>query len=135
MSSAAPYLIQKPGYTPLKDYTELVMQGRNEEAAIINQSLEPARAIFNKWLRDPWPARRVMPIAYLKTWAELLGMVGGAVRPPLLQITDGEREELRQDLIDIGLLQARGRPQGSPPNTRSTPALTMTTTRSCERSF
>ena len=103
-SSAAPYLIQKPGYTPLKDYTALVMQGRIEEAAAINQSLEPARAIFNKWLRDPWPARRVMPIAYLKTWSELLGMVGGPVRPPLLQTTPTEREELRQDLINIGLL-------------------------------
>jgi len=98
MSSAAPYLLQKPGYTPLKDYAALVMQGRNEEAATINQSLEPARAIFNKWLRDPWPARRLMPIAYLKTWSELLGMVGGAVRSPLLQTTPAEREELRQDL-------------------------------------
>ena len=92
-SSAAPYLMQKPGYTPLKDYTGLVMQGRIEEAAKVSQSLEPARAIFNKWLRDPWPSRRVMPIAYLKTWAELLGMAGGPVRPPLLQITPAEREE------------------------------------------
>jgi 4-hydroxy-tetrahydrodipicolinate synthase len=104
MSSAAPYLLQKPGYTPLKDYTALVMQGRNEEAATVNQSLEPARNIFNKWLRDPWPTRRLMPIAYLKTWSELLGMVGGPVRSPLLQTTPAEREELRQDLVNVGLL-------------------------------
>ncbi len=104
MSSAAPYLLQKPGYTPLKDYTALAMNGQIEEAATINQSLEPARAIFNKWLRDPWPTRRLMPIAYLKTWSELLGMVGGPVRSPLLQTTPAEREELRQDLVNIGLL-------------------------------
>jgi 4-hydroxy-tetrahydrodipicolinate synthase len=103
-SSAAPYLLQKPGYTPLKDYTALAMQGRNEEAAAIAQSLEPARNIFNKWLREPWPTRRVMPIAYLKTWSELLGMVGGPVRVPLLQTTPAEREEMRQDLISVGLL-------------------------------
>lgn len=104
MSSAAPYLLQKPGYTPLKDYTALAINGRTEEAAAIAQSLEPARAVFNKWLREPWPARRVMPIAYLKTWSELLGMTGGAVRPPLLQTTPAEREELRQDLVSVGLL-------------------------------
>ena len=104
MSSAAPYLLQKPGYTPLKDYTALAMNGQIEEAATINQSLEPARAIFNKWLREPWPTRRLMPIAYLKTWSELLGMVGGPVRSPLLQTTPAEREELRQDLVNVGLL-------------------------------
>ena len=104
MSSAAPYLLQKPGHTPLKDYTALAIHGQIEEAATIAQSLEPARAIFNKWLRDPWPSRRLMPIAYLKTWSELLGMVGGPVRPPLLQTTPAEREELRQDLVNVGLL-------------------------------
>lgn len=104
MSSAAPYLLQKPGHTPLKDYTALVLSGQIEKAATLAQSLEPARAIFNKWLREPWPTHRLMPIAYLKTWGELLGMVGGPVRPPLLQTTPAEREELRQDLINVGLL-------------------------------
>ena len=104
MSSAAPYLLQKPSQTPMRDYTTLVFQGQIEDAAPIAQSLEPARKIFNKWLRDPWPARRLMPIAYLKAWCDLLGMVGGPVRPPLLQVTPAEREALRQDLASIGLI-------------------------------
>ncbi len=104
MSSAAPFLLQKPGQTPMKDYTALVFQGQIEEAAVIAQSLEPARKVFEKWLRDPWPTRRLMPIAYLKAWADLLGMVGGPVRSPLQQVTSAEREELRQDLASVGLL-------------------------------
>lgn len=36
--------------------------------------------------------------------SELLGMVGGPVRPPLLQTTPSEREELWQDLFNVGLL-------------------------------
>ncbi|HVB72162.1 MAG TPA: dihydrodipicolinate synthase family protein [Ktedonobacteraceae bacterium] len=104
MSSAAPYLLQKPGQTPLQDYTALVFQGQIDEAAIIAQNFEPARKVFNKWLRDPWPTRRLMPIAYLKTWSDLLGMVGGPVRSPLLQTTPAERAELRQDLASIRLL-------------------------------
>jgi 4-hydroxy-tetrahydrodipicolinate synthase len=104
MSSAAPFLLQKPGQTPMKDYTSLVFQGQIEEAAVIAQSLEPARKVFEKWLRDPWPTRRLVPIAYLKAWADLLGMVGGPVRSPLQQVTTAEREELRQDLASVGLL-------------------------------
>lgn len=104
MSSAAPYLLQKPGMTPMKDYTALVFQGQVEAAAAISQSLEPARKIFNKWLRDPWPTRHLMPIAYLKAWSDLLGMVGGKVRSPLLQVTPAEHEALRQDVASIGLI-------------------------------
>jgi len=104
MSSASPFLIQKPRHTPIKDYTALVLAGQVEEAARVAASLDPARAVFEKWLREPWPRRRLMPIAYLKAWSELLGMVGGPVRVPLPQITPTEREELRQDLVCVGLI-------------------------------
>ncbi len=104
MSSAGPFTIQKPGYTPMRDYTALVLAGKIDEAAQVAQGLEPARKIFDKWLREPWSARRLMPIAYLKVWCDLLGLVGGPVRSPLLQATPDEREALRQDLISIGLL-------------------------------
>jgi len=104
MSSAAPFTLQKPGYTPLKDYTALVLAGRIDEAARIAQSLAPARKLFDKWLRGPWSERRVMPIAYLKAWCDLLGMVGGPVRSPLLQATPAEREALRADLVSVGLI-------------------------------
>ncbi len=88
----------------MKDYTALVLQGQIDEAVVIVNSLDPARDIFDKWLRDPWPARRLMPIAYLKAWCDLLGMVGGPVRSPLQQVTAAERESLRQDVASVGLI-------------------------------
>jgi len=45
-----------------------------------------------------------MPIAYLKAWCDLLGMVGGPVRPPLQQVTAAELAELKQDVASIGLI-------------------------------
>lgn len=105
MSSAVPYTLQKPGYTPMLDYTALALRGQTDEAAVIAQSLNPAREVFDRWLRDPWANRKVMPIAYLKAWCELVGMVGGPVRPPLQQVTEAEREAMRRDLIGIGLLE------------------------------
>ncbi len=104
MSSASPFLIQKPGHTLIKDYTVLVFENQVDDAAVIARRLDPARQVFDKWLRDPWPTRRVMPIAYLKAWCDLMGMVGGPVRPPLVQVTPDEREELRQDLVNAGLI-------------------------------
>ena len=104
MSSAAPYTLQKPGHTPMKDYTTLALQGHTDESAAIFQRLEPASRVFNTWLRNPWPERRVMPIAYLKAWCELLGMAGGPVRSPLQQITPEEYKAMQQDLTNVGLL-------------------------------
>ena len=95
--------------TPIKDYSALVLEKRREEAAVIARSLEAARQVFDKWMRDPWPMRRVMPIAYLKAWCDLMGgMVGGQVRPPLVPITEEERAELRQDLASVGLIERSG---------------------------
>ena len=104
MSSASPFLLQKPGDTPIKDYTRLALEGRVDEAAAIARAMDPRRKVFDKWMRDPWPTRRLMPIAYLKAWCDLMGMVGGAVRPPLLPITDEERAELSRDIESVGLL-------------------------------
>lgn len=104
MSSASPFLLQKPGYTLIKDYTALVLDNQADEASSIARRLDPARMVFDKWLRDPWPVRRLMPIAYLKAWCDLMGMVGGQVRPPLQQIMYDEREDLQKDLTSAGLI-------------------------------
>jgi hypothetical protein len=47
--------------------------------------------------------RRADNIAAIKAWAGLVGMSGGAVRPPLLCLPAGEREELSADLAAVGL--------------------------------
>jgi dihydrodipicolinate synthase/N-acetylneuraminate lyase len=55
-------------------------------------------------MRDPWLKHKIIPIAYLKAWSEMLGLAAGPVRPPLLQITDAERQAVRDDLERTGLL-------------------------------
>jgi 4-hydroxy-tetrahydrodipicolinate synthase len=67
-------------------------------------SRSDAKSYARANLRDPWPTRRLMPIAYLKAWCDLLGMVGGPVRSPLLQVTPAEQAALREDLASVGLL-------------------------------
>jgi 4-hydroxy-tetrahydrodipicolinate synthase len=107
-SSPAPYLMQTAGWLPMREYTELGLQGRFDEAGKIAATLQPVRELMFKWMRAPWVERKLVPIAYIKAWSEMLGMAGGPVRPGLPQITEKERQELRADLERSGLL-ARAR--------------------------
>ncbi len=104
MSSPAPYLMQTPSWRPIRDYTELALQGRFEEAETIAKTLQPLRDIAFKSLRSRWVNEKLIPIAYIKAWSELLGMAGGPVRTPLPQITDKERQTLKAELEKTGIL-------------------------------
>lgn len=106
MASPAPYVLQRPGHTPIKDYTAMAMDGDCAQAAVTAYDLEPARRVMDRWLAQPWVTRQVMPIAYLKAWCELMGMSAGPVRSPLEQVTEEERRRLRGDLVRVGLLEA-----------------------------
>jgi 4-hydroxy-tetrahydrodipicolinate synthase len=104
MSSAAPFLLQTPAWRLLRDYTELGLQGRFAEAEAVSTQLDPLREVHERWMRDPWLKHKIIPIAYLKAWTEMLGLAAGPVRAPLLQITSEARQTLRDDLEKTGLL-------------------------------
>ena len=104
MSSPTPYLYQVQGSLPMRDYTEHALQGRFEAAAEIAATLEPVREVYLRWFRNPWVERRLIPIAYVKAWQEMLGMAAGPVRTPLLQMTAKERDALQADLERTGIL-------------------------------
>lgn len=105
MSSASPYLYQTPGALPIKRYTELAMGGDVAGAAQLSYHLAPIRRVNHKWHHRLWTQQRIIPIAYIKAWSELLGLAAGPVRPPLLPLTPEEKAELRSDLRQVGLLQ------------------------------
>lgn len=104
MSSAAPYILQTAAWKPVHEYTELALQGRFAEAEKASRELDPVREVHEKWMRDPWVKQRVIAIAQLKAWSELLGLAGGPVRPPLLPLAETERAALSTDLERCGLL-------------------------------
>ncbi|MBI4205011.1 MAG: dihydrodipicolinate synthase family protein [Betaproteobacteria bacterium] len=110
MSSAAPFLLQTATWRPLREYTELGLQGRFAEAETASRQLDPLREVHERWMRDPWVKQKIIPIAYLKAWTEMLGLAAGPVRPPLLQITGEERQALREDLEKTGLLARASMP-------------------------
>jgi len=104
MSSAAPFIMQVAGYTPMRDYAELALAGKFKEAAAVRDGIQALRDINEKWMREPWLQHKIIPIHYLKALSELLGMAGGHARAPLPQVTDAVREAMRAELEKAGLL-------------------------------
>ena len=102
MSSAAPYLYQTPSWQPMREYTRLALAGESAKAAEVAATLDPLRAVAATWLRGK--PRQIDNIASIKAWAGIVGMSGGAVRPPLASLSPAEQAALAADLAAAGLL-------------------------------
>lgn len=97
LCSTPPLLLQTASDRRIHDYTQLAFAGDVERARAVRDSLEPARAAFKA------SRPKGKPQAHSKYWLELLGQVGGPVRRPLLQLTDGERTIIRDAFARSGL--------------------------------
>ena len=103
LCSSPPYLIQTRHDRRMHEYTELAFAGRHEEARRVRDSLEPVR----RALKETRPGGK--PQAHQKYWQELLGQAGGPVRPPLLQLSDEEKDLTKAAFDACGLAhQASG---------------------------
>jgi 4-hydroxy-tetrahydrodipicolinate synthase len=100
LCSSPPYLIQTKADRRMRDYTDLAFAGKAEEARRVRDSLNPVRAA----LKNTRPAEK--PHAHQKYWQNLLGQVGGAVRPPLLELTEEEKKATREAFEKCGLKTA-----------------------------
>ncbi|WP_029059191.1 dihydrodipicolinate synthase family protein [Stappia stellulata] len=97
LCSSPPYLLQTANDRRMHDYTQAAFAGDVARAREISKSLDPVR----KALKGTRPGGK--PQAHQKYWQELLGQVGGPVRPPLLQLTDAEKAATREAFESCGL--------------------------------
>jgi len=97
LCSSPPYQIQSKVDQRMNEYTRLAFEGRFDEARAVSASLQPVRDAF----KASKPGGK--PQAHGKYWQELLGQVGGVVRPPLLQLTEAEKADIRRAFEGCGL--------------------------------
>lgn len=97
LCSTPPYLLQTAADRRMHEYTELAFSGKIAEARAVSASLDPVRKAL-KTTRPPGKAA-----AHQKYWQELLGQAGGAVRAPLLGLTEQEKAATRAAFAACGL--------------------------------
>jgi 4-hydroxy-tetrahydrodipicolinate synthase len=99
--SSAAYMLQGEGWQPLREMWQAAAAGRFEEARAICGRIEPLvmtwRRIYAALFGRPF-GREEHPVAGIKAWADLTGMVGGSVRPPAAPFPPTEREWLEREL-------------------------------------
>lgn len=97
LCSSPPYHLQSRVDQRMNEYTRLAFDGKFAEARRVRDSLDPVRAA----MLASKPADK--PQAFGKYWQELLGRVGGRVRPPMLELTDDEKATIREAFEGCGL--------------------------------
>lgn len=97
LCSVPPFLIQTTVDQRMNEYTRLAFEGKFDQARVVRDSLNPVREAFKR------SKPHGKPQAHAKYWQELLGQHGGPVRRPLLQLTEAERDVIRQEFAGCGL--------------------------------
>ena len=97
LCSTPPYLLQTAADRRMHEYTRLAFEGKIDQARTVRASLDPVRKAL-KQTRPPGKAA-----AHQKFWHELLGQAGGAVRRPLLALTEQEKTATRTAFEACGL--------------------------------
>src|SRR5262245_1502498 len=97
LCSSAALLFQTKVDRRMREYTDLAFAGETTKAKAVRDSLNPVREAFRR-SRPP-----EKPPSHSKYWQELLGQVGGHVRPPMLELTDAEKEATRRTFETCGL--------------------------------
>ena len=97
LCSSPPYLFQSKADRRMREYTDLAFAGDIAKAKAVRDSLNPVREAFRR-SRPP-----EKPPAHSKYWQELLGQVGGRVRPPMLELTQAEKDATRRAFETCGL--------------------------------
>jgi 4-hydroxy-tetrahydrodipicolinate synthase len=97
LCSSPPYLFQTKIDRRMREYTDFAFKGEVARARAIRDSLNPVREAFRR-TRPP-----EKPPAHSKYWQELLGQVGGRTRPPMLALTEAEKEATHRAFAGCGL--------------------------------
>ncbi|MET0879469.1 MAG: dihydrodipicolinate synthase family protein [Tardiphaga sp.] len=97
LCSSPPYLLQTKADRRMREYTDLAMRGEVARAKAVRDSLNPVREAIRR-TRPPEKFH-----SHSKYWQELLSQAGGAVRRPMLELSDAEKDATRRAFESCGL--------------------------------
>jgi 4-hydroxy-tetrahydrodipicolinate synthase len=72
------------------------------DKAFYDANVRPIKQVSDKWWqRTVKKMNGALPASMCKYWGELMGMAGGHVRPPLVDLSEDEKSELKADVAAV----------------------------------
>ena len=92
-----------PGQNYYVQFIDKVMRG-DLDREFYDTHIRPIKQVSDHWWRRTMQKLNgALPVPLCKYWSELMGMDGGHVRPPLMELSDEEKVELKRDLEAVQL--------------------------------
>ena len=93
-----------PGENYYVQFIDMATAG-NLDHAFYEAHLSRIKAISDEWWKRTMQSfAGVLPVTMCKYWGELMGLHHGSVRPPLIDLTNSEKAELKSQLKEVRVL-------------------------------
>ena len=90
-----------PGRNRYVQFIDKATSGEIDDA-FYDEHIRPIKNLSDAWWQRVVKKQAgALPVPLCKYWGELVGLAGGHVRPPLYDLTDDEKDELRGDLSKV----------------------------------
>ena len=100
-ANTSDWRFDRPGRNHYVRFIDKAMRGDLDDD-YYDTNIRPIKQVSDKWWRATMQKLNgSLPVAMCKHWGELMGMAGGHVRPPLIDLSDEEKSELKRDLEAI----------------------------------
>ena len=101
-ANTSDWRFDKPGENHYVQFIDKAMRGDLDEE-YYDKHIRAIKQVSDKWWgRTVQKLNGSLPVPMCKYWGELMGMAGGHVRPPLIDLSEEEKEELRRDIASAG---------------------------------
>ena len=106
-ANTSDWRFDRPGDNYYVQFIDRAMRGDLDDD-FYDAHIRPIKQVSDKWwARTVQRLNGALPVPMCKHWGELMGMAGGHVRPPLVDLSDEEKRELQRD-VEAVLAPARG---------------------------
>ena len=110
-ANTSDWRFDRPGENNYVQFIDRATEGDIDDA-MYEQRLAPVKALSDKWWQYTVAKfGGALPASMCKYWGELMGLRHGSVRPPLSDLNDEEKEQLKSELEavqSVALAPARG---------------------------
>ena len=109
-ANTSDWRFDRPGQNYYVQFIDRAMSGDLDEE-FYDAHIRPIKQVSDKWWgRTVQKFNGTLPVPMAKYWGQLMGMAHGHVRPPLADLSEEEKAELRQDIEAVQTPAGRASP-------------------------